>query len=63
MIIMCVNIDSSFSFNRTIKITGEGKASQSIQTDVDGRGCIYLTSGSYSASVKLSQAADEAGMR
>uniref|UniRef100_A0A0P4W9J4 SD-repeat containing protein B domain-containing protein n=1 Tax=Scylla olivacea TaxID=85551 RepID=A0A0P4W9J4_SCYOL len=47
----------------TIKITGEGKAAQTLQTDVDGRGCIYLTPGSYSASVKLSQAADEAGMR
>lgn len=48
---------------RTIKITSVGSSAQSLQTDSDGRGCVYLTRGSYSASVKLSQAADEAGMR
>lgn len=47
----------------TIKITSVGSAAQSLQTDTGGRGCVYLTRGSYSASVKLSQAADEAGMR
>lgn len=34
-----------------------------LQTDTDGNGCIYLPASMYTASIKLSSAADEAGMR
>lgn len=47
----------------TIEVRSDVGAEVTTTTDGDGIGCIMLLPGSYSASIKLSSAADEAGMR
>lgn len=46
-----------------IEILNEFEARMVLQTDTEGRGCTFLVAGPYTASVKLSSAANEAGMR
>ncbi|KAG7157860.1 Nodal modulator 3-like, partial [Homarus americanus] len=46
-----------------IQVHSDSGAHLEVQTDVEGQGCTHLAAGSYTAAVKLSSAADEAGMR
>lgn len=55
----------SFVYSRTIETVNANDPNirKQLQTDTEGQGCIYLPAGMYTASIKLSSAADEAGMR
>lgn len=48
---------------REIEILSDLDARLELQTDNEGHGCIPLAAGSYTAGVKLSSAANDAGMR
>nr|XP_053652590.1 nodal modulator 3-like [Cherax quadricarinatus] len=47
----------------TIEIHSNSGVETELQTDMSGHGCIHLPVGTYSTAVKLSSAADKAGMR
>lgn len=47
----------------TIGVRSDCGSESVVNTDAEGNGCIFLSTGSYSGAIKLSSAADEAGMR
>nr|XP_045584151.1 nodal modulator 3-like isoform X1 [Procambarus clarkii] len=47
----------------TISIQNDSGAHSELLTNINGQGCTHLAAGTYTTAVKLSSAADEAGMR
>lgn len=51
------------ALSRKVEILSKSGSRLELETDVGGSGCIHLAAGAYTAAVKLTPAADEAGMR